>query len=205
MAGRELRHQRQVLPGGVPLILDGCGDAAAHDRLGGCPRSMPIWRLAFLIDGALRCLHRGRLARFPASLCSISRACAPARRLRGSLRTGAPTSSRSRCPSIWRSGEGLGGARHGPDFQNLHRNKRAHDAQSQVAAGRGGVPPAGGEGRRGGRELPARREDAPRHRLRGAEQDQSAARLCQHLRLRPGRALRGTARGSTRSRRAWAG
>ena len=28
-------------------------------------------------------------------------------------------------PAHLEEGEGLGGARHGPDFQNLHRNKRA--------------------------------------------------------------------------------
>src|SRR5215468_5740426 len=28
-------------------------------------------------------------------------------------------------PEHMETGEGLGGARHGPDFQNLHRNKRA--------------------------------------------------------------------------------
>src|SRR6476620_249695 len=33
-------------------------------------------------------------------------------------------SSRSSCPSTWMSAKTWGGARHGPDFQNLQRNKR---------------------------------------------------------------------------------
>ena len=62
--------------------------------------------------------------------------------------------------------DSMGGPRHGPDFQNLHRNKRVDHARSEIGRGRRRVPPAGGQGRRGGREFPARREEAARHRLR---------------------------------------
>ena len=98
-------------------------------------------------------------------------------------------SSRSSCPSIWTPAKRLGGARHGPDFQNLHRNKRGITLDLKSPQGAATFSPAGGQGRRGGRELPPRREDAARHRLPGAQQDQPAPRLCQHLRLRPGRPL----------------
>jgi formyl-CoA transferase len=33
-------------------------------------------------------------------------------------------------PEALDAGEGLGGSRHGPDFQNLHRNKRSHCSRS---------------------------------------------------------------------------
>ena len=100
--------------------------------------------------------------------------------------------------------DAMGGPRHGPDFQNLHRNKRAITLDLKSP-----------EGAAVFRRLAAKADvvvenfrpdvkDAPRHRLRGAEQDQPAPRLCQHLRLRPGRPLRASARASTRSRRAWA-
>ena len=69
-------------------------------------------------------------------------------------------------PEHQEPGDAMGGPRHGPDFQNLHRNKRGDHARSQVRRRRRRVPPAGGEGRRGRRELPPRREDAARHRLR---------------------------------------
>ncbi len=85
--------------------------------------------------------------------------------------------------------EPMGGARRGPDFQNLHRNKRAITLNLKEKAGARRVLSPGAEGRRGGGEFPARREGASRHRLRVAEEDQQAPRLCQHLRLRPGRAL----------------
>ena len=42
-----------------------------------------------------------------------------------SLPIGAPTSSRSSCPSTRSRRDAMGGPRHGPDFQNLHRNKRS--------------------------------------------------------------------------------
>jgi crotonobetainyl-CoA:carnitine CoA-transferase CaiB-like acyl-CoA transferase len=59
----------------------------------------------------------------------------------------------------------MGGPRHGPDFQNLHRNKRSITLNLKEPNG-GCLPEAGREGRRGGRELPRRREVPARHRLR---------------------------------------
>src|SRR5215468_3463167 len=38
-------------------------------------------------------------------------------------------------PAHLEEGEGLGGARHGPDFQNLHRNKRSVALNLKSAAG----------------------------------------------------------------------
>ena len=66
--------------------------------------------------------------------------------------------------------------------------------QPEVGARRRGFSQARRQGRCRGRELPARREAAPRHRLCDAQQDQSAARLREHFRFWPGRALRGPAR-----------
>jgi crotonobetainyl-CoA:carnitine CoA-transferase CaiB-like acyl-CoA transferase len=55
------------------------------------------------------------------------------------------------------AGEQPSGPRHGSDFQNLHRNKRARS---------GGVSAACGKGRHGGREFSSRRQGPARHRLR---------------------------------------
>ena len=71
-------------------------------------------------------------------------------------------------PQHMETGEAMGGARHGPDFQNLHRNKRAITLNLKSSRGRRGLLQTCGKGRRGGGELPSRREEAPRHRLCGA-------------------------------------
>ena len=64
------------------------------------------------------------MGRSPALPLSTSPACAPARRACASSPTGAPTSSRSKLRAGLDVSDGWGGNRHGPDFQNLHRNKR---------------------------------------------------------------------------------
>ena len=104
---------------------------------------------------------------------------APARRL------GRRLSSRSRNLED----EGFGGERHGSDFQNLHRNKRSIAIDLKKPEGVAILKTLVAERRCPGRELPARCEIPPRHRLRDAESRQQATRLCQHLGLRPGRAL----------------
>jgi crotonobetainyl-CoA:carnitine CoA-transferase CaiB-like acyl-CoA transferase len=55
-------------------------------------------------------------------------------------------------------GEQPGGPRHGSDFQNLHRNKRAMTLNLKDPRGLE-VFRASEKGRRGGRELPSRRKD----------------------------------------------
>ena len=49
-------------------------------------------------------------------------------------------------PAHLEAGESLGGARHGPDFQNLHRNKRSLGPQPEIA-GRAWRPSAGSPAR----------------------------------------------------------
>ena len=71
-------------------------------------------------------------------------------------------------PGALDEGEALGGPRDGPDFQNLHRNKRGITLNLKPPEGVAMLQAAGRQGRRGGRELPPRREDAARHRLRDA-------------------------------------
>ena len=60
----------------------------------------------------------------------------------------------------------MGGPRDGSDFQNLHRNKRSLTLNLKDPEGPRDLPAPGREGRRGGRELPARREAPARRRLR---------------------------------------
>ena len=62
-------------------------------------------------------------------------------------------------------------------------------AQPQGAGRPGHLHEAGREGRRGGRELPRRREVPPRHRLREPEEGEPAHHPGLDLGLRPGRAL----------------
>ena len=62
-------------------------------------------------------------------------------------------------------GEQPGGPRHGSDFQNLHRNKRAMTLNLKDPEGPRGVQAARRKGRRRGRELPPRRQGQARHRL----------------------------------------
>ena len=64
------------------------------------------------------------------------------------------------------AGEQPGGPRHGSDFQNLHRNKRAMALNLKDPRGLPNLQdPPGREGRRGGREFPPRRQSEARHRL----------------------------------------
>ena len=81
----------------------------------------------------------------------------------------------------------------GHELPRPERQQEVAHAQPEGARGQGGLQEAGGEGRRRGRELPARRDAAPRPRLPGAGRDQPAARLLRHLGLRPDRARRGEA------------
>ena len=90
-------------------------------------------------------------------------------------------------------------------FPESASQQAQHDAQPEGAGSGRRLQAHGEEGRRGGREFPAGREAAARHRLPATAQDQSEARLCQHFRLRPDRSLCRRGRASTRSRRAWAG
>ena len=83
----------------------------------------------------------------------------------------------------------MGGPRHGPDFQNLHRNKRSLTLNLKEADGARDLQEDGRDRRRRDRELPPRREIPPRHRLRECSRDQQAHRLWLDFRLRRGRAL----------------
>ena len=55
----------------------------------------------------------------------------------GTSPTGAPTSSGSSRPPT--DGEDVAGSRHGFDFQNLHRNKRAMTLNLKIAGGPRGL------------------------------------------------------------------
>ena len=74
-------------------------------------------------------------------------------------------------------------------FFNLNRNKRSFALNLEEQARPRGVLRAGQDLRHPARELPARRDQAARHRLRDALQDQSAPDLCEHLGLRPDRTV----------------
>ena len=122
-----------------------------------------------------------------ASPCSISPACGRDRPACANWPTGAPTSSRSKRRRA--SEEPMGGPREGPRLSEPAPQQAQHDAQPEVAGGARRLQAHGQEGRRRGGEFPPRREEAARHRLQDARQDQSASRLCQHFGLRPGRTL----------------
>ena len=137
------------------------------------------------------------------SPCSTSPACAPGRPACASSPTGAPTSSRSRRrpgrKSRWAA------PREGSDFQNLHRNKRSVTLNLKAPEGLAAFKRMVEEGRRGGGEFPARREEAARHRLQGAGAGsiRASSMPASPASARTGPTLTGPA--STRSRRAWAG
>ena len=100
---------------------------------------------------------------------------------------------------------GMGGERHGPDFQNLHRNKRSMTLNLKSPEGVAILKRLVHERRRAGGELPPRCEVPPRHRLRDA-----ATRSIRGWSMPASRASARTGRiasvpASTRSRRAWAG
>ena len=101
--------------------------------------------------------------------------------------------------------DATGSRRDGPDFQNLHRNKRSLTLESEEQGGsrRSSMKLAEKadvivENFKSDREAPARR------RLRGGEEDQPAHRLRQHLRASARTGPMRAAPGSTRSPRAWA-
>ena len=75
-------------------------------------------------------------------------------------------------------------------FSEPASQQAQHDAELESAGRARRVQAHGEKGRRRGGEFPSRREEAARHRLQIARQDQSAHRLRQHFRLRPGRPLR---------------
>ena len=97
-------------------------------------------------------------------------------------------------PEHQEPGDAMGGPRHGPDFQNLHRNKRAITLDLKSADGAAVF-----------RRLASKADVIienyrPDVKTRlgidyaDAEQAQPAPRLRQHLGLRPGRALRQASR-----------
>ena len=93
-----------------------------------------------------------------------------------------------------RSGDGMGGNRHGFDFQNLHRNKKAMTLNLRDPEG---VTVFKELAKKADIVVENYRPDVKRrlgHRLRGSEVDQPAADLRQHLRLRPERAVSRPAR-----------
>ena len=100
----------------------------------------------------------------------------------------------------------MGGPRAGRTFQNLHRNKRSITLNLKSKEG---VAAFKRLAKKADVIVENYRPDVKRrlgHRLQGHGQDQSKRIVyAQHLRLRPGRALRDRGRASTRSRRAWAG
>ena len=83
----------------------------------------------------------------------------------------------------------MGGPREGSDFQNLHRNKRSITLNLKSPEGVAVLKKMAAKADVVVENYPPRREEAPRHRLRGALRGQSAPHLCEHLGLRPGRAL----------------
>ena len=122
---------------------------------------------------------------------------APARRL-GRQRHQDRSAARTR-KSRW------AGRARAPDFQNLHRNKRSITLNLKAPEGARRVQAHGEEGRRGGREFPARREEAARHRLQDAGARSIRASSTPASPASARMALTPTGRASTRSRRAWAG
>ena len=108
-------------------------------------------------------------------------------------------------PEALDAGDPMGGPRQGPDFQNLHRNKRGMTLNLKAPEGVAIFKQLVARGGRRGRELPPRREAPARHRLRGA-----LGRSIRAWSMPPSRASgrtgpTRTGRASTRSRRAWAG
>ncbi len=99
---------------------------------------------------------------------------------------------------------GMGGARLGPDFQNLHRNKRCITLDLKAPHGVEILRRLAARVGRAGGELPPGREGPAGHRLRGDARDQPALGV---LPASPASARTGRtacAPASTRSRRAWA-
>ena len=100
---------------------------------------------------------------------------------------------------------GMGGERHGPDFQNLHRNKRSMTLNLKSPEGVAILKRLVARRRRAGGELPPRREVPPWHRLRRrcGRSTRGWSMPASPASARTGRIANGPA--STRSPRAWAG
>ena len=93
-------------------------------------------------------------------------------------------------PPDEKGGDAPGGPREGPDFQNLHRNKRSMTLNLKSKEGRAAFLKMVKKADVIVENFRPGREAAAEGRLQGRQEDQSAHRLRQHLRLRPGRALR---------------
>ena len=103
-----------------------------------------------------------------------------------------------------RTGDGMGGNRHGFDFQNLHRNKQAMTLNLREPEG---VAVFKRLAKDADIVVENYRPDVKRRLgidYESLRADQPAPDLRQHLGLRAERAVSRSARGSIRSRRAWA-
>ena len=101
--------------------------------------------------------------------------------------------------------DAMGGSRHGFDFQNLHRNKKAMTLNLKSKEGHAIFMKLAEEGRRHRRELPLRREASPEGRLRHRGQESIRASSTARSRASARAARTRRAPASTRSPRAWAG
>ncbi len=89
------------------------------------------------------------------------------------------------------TGKGHGRRRwRGPDFQHRASQQARHYAEPEASGRARRLRRLSGAGGCGGGELPPRREDASRHRLRGAERHQSPHHPGVDLRVRAGRSQR---------------
>ena len=108
-------------------------------------------------------------------------------------------------PEHMADGEGLGGPREGSDFQNLHRNKRSITLNLKSPEGVAVLKKMAAKADVVVENYPPRREEAPRHRLRGALAPSIRASSTRASRASARTGPTPTGRASTRSRRAWAG
>ena len=102
-------------------------------------------------------------------------------------------------------GEEITGNRHGFDFQNLHRNKRAITLNLKSPEGHAAFMRLAKTADIVLENMRAAGEASAEGGVRRREGGEPAHRLRQHQRLRPGRPVRACAPASIRSRRAWAG
>ena len=85
--------------------------------------------------------------------------------------------------------DATGSRRDGPDFQNLHRNKRSISLNLKSKEGLAIFMTTGEEGRRHRRELQIDRKAPARRRLRSGERRSTRASSTAASRVRPGRAV----------------